>query len=93
MSTGARILGRALAVGLKVEDVENWPERISAVTKAEVEAAARAVLKPNSSVTAILLPAKAKKAPAQSGGAKRGKAGDAKNPAKTKYPAKSGGKG
>ena len=93
LSTSARILGRALAVGLKVDDVENWPERINAVTKAEVEAAARAVLKPNSSVTAILLPAKAKKAPAQSGGAKRGKAGDAKNPAKTKNSAKSGGKG
>ncbi len=85
LSTGARILGRALAVGLKVEDVENWPERIGAVTKAEVEAAARAVFKPNSSVTAILLPAKAKKAKA--GGAKPSKADGAKNPAK------SGGKG
>jgi zinc protease len=60
LSTRARNLGRALAVGLKVEDVKNWPKRIGAVTKAEVEAAARAVLKPNSSVTAILLPANAK---------------------------------
>jgi zinc protease len=85
LSTGARILGRALAVGLKVEDVENWPERIAGVTKAEVEAAARAVLRINSSVTAILLPAKAKKAPAQAGGAK--------SPAKTKSPAKAGNKG
>ncbi len=85
LSTGARILGRALAVGLKVEDVENWPQRINEVTKAEVEAAARAVLRINSSVTAILLPAKAKKAPARSGGAK--------TPAKPKSPAKTGGKG
>ncbi|HUT48886.1 MAG TPA: pitrilysin family protein [Alphaproteobacteria bacterium] len=60
LSTGARTLGRALAVGLKIEDVEKWPERIGAVTKAEVEAAARAVFKANSSVPAILLPAKAK---------------------------------
>ena len=85
LSTGARILGRALAVGLKVEDVENWPERIAAVTREEVEAAARAVFKINSSVTAILLPAKAKKAPARSGGDK--------NRSKTKSPAKTGGKG
>ncbi len=84
LSTGARILGRALAVGLKVEDVENWPERIDAVTKAEVEAAARAVLKPNSSVTAVLLPAKRKTAPAKADGSKAGGA---------KVPAKSGGNG
>lgn len=87
LSTGARILGRALAVGLKVEDVENWPERIGAVTKEEVEAAARAVLKLNSSVTAVLLPAKRKTAPAKAGGAKRSKTGN------IKVPAKSGGNG
>jgi len=82
LSTSARILGRALAVGLKVEDVENWPERIGAVTKKEVEEAARAVLKLNSSVTAVLLPAKRKTAPTKSGATKRSKAGGDKLPAK-----------
>ena len=87
LSTGARILGRALAVGLKVEHVESWPERIGAVTKKEVEEAARAVLRPNSSVTAVLLPAKRKPVPAKSGATKRSKAGG------DKLPAKNGGKG
>jgi zinc protease len=54
LSTGARILGRALAVGLSINDVESWPERIGAVTVEQVNAAARAVLKRNSSVTAVL---------------------------------------
>jgi zinc protease len=56
LSTGARILGRALAVGLKLDDVEHWPERIGAVTVDQVNAAARSVFKRNSSVTAILKP-------------------------------------
>ena len=55
LSTGARVLGEALAIGLTVEDVEAWPERISAVTKEQVDAAARAVLDGNHSVTALLL--------------------------------------
>ena len=53
---GARVLGAALAIGLKVEDVEEWPERIRAVTTEEVNAALRAVLDPDQSVTAELLP-------------------------------------
>jgi len=55
LGTGARVLGEALAIGLTVEDVEAWPERISAVTKEQVDAAARAVLDGNHSVTALLL--------------------------------------
>lgn len=52
----AMALGAALAIGRGIEDVESWPKRIDAVTKDEVTAAARAVLRPEASVTAILLP-------------------------------------
>jgi zinc protease len=44
LGTAPRILGGALAVGLPLEVVEYWPARIRAVTRAQVEAAARAVL-------------------------------------------------
>jgi zinc protease len=54
--SGANIFGRALTTGQTVEDVEAWPERISAVTADQVNAAARAVLQDNSSVTGVLLP-------------------------------------
>ena len=50
-------LGGALAIGLTVEDVESWPERIGAVTVTEINAAARDVLGQAASVTALLLPA------------------------------------
>ncbi|MCG8543267.1 MAG: insulinase family protein, partial [Alphaproteobacteria bacterium] len=52
----ARILGSALAIGLKIEDIENWPDRIGAVTVKQVNDAARAVLTQKASVTSILLP-------------------------------------
>ncbi|NKB48222.1 MAG: insulinase family protein [Alphaproteobacteria bacterium] len=54
----ARIFGRALTSGQTVEDVEQWPNRISAVTVEQVNAAARAVLRPETSTTGILLPLK-----------------------------------
>ncbi len=57
LGTGARVLGGALAIGLTVEDVESWPERIGAVTVPEINAAARDVLGQAASVTALLLPA------------------------------------
>ena len=55
LSGGARTLGAALAIGLKVEDVEAWPERIGAVTVEQIKAAAKAVLKEGRSVTSYLL--------------------------------------
>lgn len=55
--TGAHILGGALAIGLKVDDVENEPERIAAVTPAMISDAMAYVLDPGQSVTSILLPA------------------------------------
>ncbi len=56
LQTGARVIGEALAVGLTVADVEAWPERVNAVTKDQVNAAAKAVLREVGSVTALLLP-------------------------------------
>lgn len=56
LSTGARIIGAALTTGQTIADVEAWPERIGAVTTAQVNAAARAILMPERSVTGLLLP-------------------------------------
>jgi zinc protease len=54
------IFGRALTTGRTVEDVEAWPERIQAVTRAEVDAAARKVFRSRRAVTSVLLPAERK---------------------------------
>ena len=51
-----RAIGRALTTGRTIADVEAWPERIEAVTAAEVREAARAVFVERRSVTAVLLP-------------------------------------
>ncbi len=52
----ANIVGAALAIGQSLDDVAAWPERIGAVTPAEIDAAARAVLTLRNSATGILLP-------------------------------------
>ena len=56
LSGPARIFGAALTTGQTVDDVEQWPARISAVTVEQVNAAARAILHPETSTTGILLP-------------------------------------
>ncbi len=56
LNTAPNVFGRALTTGQSVEDVEAWPERIEAVTEAQVEAAARAALRDVQSVTGVLLP-------------------------------------
>ena len=56
-SSLARIFGSSLAVGETVEDVLAWPERVEAVTRDQVLAAARRYLRPDRSVTGLLLPA------------------------------------
>lgn len=53
---GARALGTALVIGAGIDVVENWPQRIAAVTPAQVTAAARAVLREERAVTGLLLP-------------------------------------
>ncbi|HUB97555.1 MAG TPA: pitrilysin family protein [Stellaceae bacterium] len=52
----ARIVGAALAIGRSLDDVESWPERIGAVTLAQVNEAARLVLHDDVAVTGVLLP-------------------------------------
>jgi zinc protease len=56
VNTAPRVIGRALTTGRSLEDVEAWPERISEVTVERVNAAAKRVLDPKSSVTAVLKP-------------------------------------
>jgi zinc protease len=57
LSTAVRSFGAALATGGTVEDVEAWPERIAAVTPAQVNAAAAHVFAADRSVTGRLSPA------------------------------------
>jgi len=51
--------GSALATGQAVDDVVQWPERVQAVTQEQVLKAAQAVLRPERSVTGVLLSAPA----------------------------------
>jgi zinc protease len=53
----ARLYGSTLATGGTVEDVEEWPDRIKAVTPDQVKAVAARYLDPDISVTGYLLPA------------------------------------
>ena len=56
LGSGPRIFGRALTTGSTVDDVENWPDRIEAVTVEQVNEAARAVFDERRSATGLLLP-------------------------------------
>ncbi len=58
-SSLARIFGSSLAVGETVADVLAWPERVEAVSREAVIAAARRYLRPDRAVTGLLLPAQA----------------------------------
>ncbi len=58
VTSTARIFGRSLVIGRTVEDVESWPERVAAVTLAQVQAAAQHVFDIRRSVTGLLLPKK-----------------------------------
>jgi zinc protease len=50
----ARMYGQALAVGLTVQDVQDWPEILQSVTKDEIMAAAAEVFDRNRAVTGWL---------------------------------------
>jgi zinc protease len=56
ISSPSRVLGSALATGQTIDDVEEWPDRIGAVTVEAVNKAARSLLVDKGSVTAVLLP-------------------------------------
>jgi zinc protease len=51
----ARQIGAALASGLTLEDVADWPDLLQQVTAEDVADAARAVFRPEASVTAWML--------------------------------------
>jgi zinc protease len=51
----ARLYGSTLATGGTIADVQSWPDRIDAVTGADVMAAAKAHLSPRAAVTGYLL--------------------------------------
>lgn len=50
----ANRIGSALATGLTLADVEAWPGLLQAVTAEDVQACARAVFRPEASVTALM---------------------------------------
>lgn len=56
LSGPARLVANALGSDTALADLQAWPDRIAAVTAADVMAAARAVLLPANGVTAILTP-------------------------------------
>lgn len=56
LGTATRVFGQALTTGLTVKDIEDWPDKVRAVTAEEVVAAARYVLDMRRSVTGTLKP-------------------------------------
>jgi zinc protease len=56
LSGPPNIIGAALAIGQRLDEVEAWPDRIGAVTAPEVDNAARSVLIERNSATGVLLP-------------------------------------
>ncbi|MDW8314576.1 MAG: pitrilysin family protein [Rhodovarius sp.] len=57
LGAAPRILGSVLTLGLPIEEAEHWPERVRAVRREQVEAAARAVLGSSFTTSGWLLPA------------------------------------
>lgn len=56
----AYLFGMALTTGQDIKDVEEWPDRIAAVSASDVTQAARKVLQTDHYVTGVLLPESAK---------------------------------
>ena len=56
LSGPARIVGTALSLGRSLDDVQNWPDKIAAVTPDQVRAAAKAVIHDDVAVTGVLMP-------------------------------------
>lgn len=54
LTAGANTLGAALARGLPISAVENWPDRLRSVTVEQVNAAARDLLASRATVTSLL---------------------------------------
>jgi zinc protease len=58
-SAMARIYGASLATGQTIDDIEQWPDRIRAVTPDDIKAVANRYLTDTGTVTSYLLPAAA----------------------------------
>lgn len=56
LASGPRLYGAVLSTGGTVTDVDEWPKRVAAVTKDDVLAAARHVLRDDGAVTSLLTP-------------------------------------
>lgn len=61
MASGPRIYANQLGIGGTTADVEEWPQRISAVTANQVVEAARHVWRDNQAVTSLLVPAEGRR--------------------------------
>jgi zinc protease len=57
LASGPRLYGTILSTGGTMADIDAWPERIAAVTPADVVAAAQLVWRDSGSVTSLLTPA------------------------------------
>ena len=57
LASGPRLYGTILSTGGTMADIDAWPERIAAVTPADVVAAAQLVWRDSGSVTSLLSPA------------------------------------
>jgi zinc protease len=57
LASGPRLYGAILSTGGTIAEIEAWPERIAAVTPAEVVAAAQHVWRDAGAVTSLLTPA------------------------------------
>ncbi|MBI3197846.1 MAG: insulinase family protein [Rhodospirillales bacterium] len=57
LASGPRLYGAVLSTGGTMADIDAWPERIAAVTPAEVAAAAQSVWRDSGAVISLLTPA------------------------------------
>ncbi|MDV7338136.1 pitrilysin family protein [Terasakiella sp. A23] len=55
LGTAAQVLGSSLAIGVTIDQIESWPDRIKEVNPHSVNTALRAVLKDKYSTTGVLL--------------------------------------
>ena len=55
-TNAARSVGALLAVGLSLEEIESWPERMAEVTAEQVNAAAKRIFNEAPNGTSVLLP-------------------------------------
>ncbi|MFI4999241.1 MAG: M16 family metallopeptidase [Reyranellales bacterium] len=61
LASGPRLYGAILSTGGTMADIDRWPERIAAVTPADVAAAAGHVWRDSGAVTSLLTPAEARR--------------------------------